>query len=36
MQVIGDAELESGQNVRLGVKPGALHLFDATGAALTT
>jgi ABC-type sugar transport system ATPase subunit len=34
VQVMGDADIASGQDVRVAMRPGAIHLFDATGAAL--
>jgi ABC-type sugar transport system ATPase subunit len=34
VQVMGDVDIASGQDVRVALRPGAIHLFDATGAAL--
>ena len=34
VQVMGDADIASGQDVRVALRPGAIHLFDASGAAL--
>ena len=34
VQVMGDADIASGQDVRVALRPGAIHLFDAKGAAL--
>jgi multiple sugar transport system ATP-binding protein len=34
VQVIGDADLESGQDVQVGVKPASLHVFNANGGAI--
>jgi len=32
VQMIGDAELQSGQDVKVGISPAALHVFDHRGA----
>jgi ABC-type sugar transport system ATPase subunit len=34
VQVMGDADIASGQDVRVAMRPGTIHLFDASGAAL--
>jgi ABC-type sugar transport system ATPase subunit len=34
VQVIGDADLEPGQDVQIGVKPASLHVFNANGGAI--
>jgi ABC-type sugar transport system ATPase subunit len=34
VQVMGEADIASGQDVRVAMRPGAVHLFDASGAAL--
>ncbi|WP_423066498.1 ABC transporter ATP-binding protein [Devosia sp. CN2-171] len=34
VQVMGDAPLEPGQDVKVGIRPSTLHVFDARGAAL--
>ena len=35
VQVIGDADLESGQDVQVAMKSSALHVFNASGGAAT-
>ena len=34
VQIMGDAALAAGQDVRVGLSPTSLHIFDAAGAAL--
>ena len=34
VQIMGDAALAAGQDVRVGLSPASLHIFDAAGAAL--
>ena len=36
VQVMGDVEIEPGQDVRVGMRPDSLHIFDATGAVMAT
>jgi multiple sugar transport system ATP-binding protein len=36
VQVMGDAPLEAGEDVRVGIRPSTLHVFNAGGAALAT
>ena len=36
VQIMGDAALAAGQDVRVGLSPTSLHIFDAAGAALGT